>query len=145
MASWIEGGGVSEAGRRRWRAASTWWRSSSKKAGRVIEGESRSGEVLAWPRKGAALQRPYEEKDRLDASRRFWLRFGIEGFGDDFAVGLAEENFDLAFGFFELLLALAGECDAFFKEFHGIVERKLRAFEFANNFFETREAAFEVG
>ena len=67
---------------------------------------------------------------------RFALAFGIERFGGDFAVGFFEEDFYAAFGFFELLLAFAGKAHAFFKEFHGVVERELRAFEAPDDFFQ---------
>jgi hypothetical protein len=63
------------------------------------------------------------------------LGFGIERFGGEFAVGFCKEDFYAAFGFFELLLAFAGEGYAFFEEFHGVVERELRAFEAADDLF----------
>jgi len=96
-------------------------------------------------RKRAAAPRCYDGKDWRGTSRGFGLAFGIEGFGDDFAVGFAEKDFNFAFGFLELLLAFAGKSDAFFEEFHGVVERELRTFEFADDFLEAREAALEVG
>src|SRR5579859_241101 len=118
MASWMEEGGVAVTGRRRWRAASTRWRSSSKKAGGVIAGESGGGPVSMLPRKGAAVLRPYGEncgggqkepaseggRYKEQGSRGFGLRFGVEGFGYYFAVGFSEEDFHFAFGFFELFL-----------------------------------------
>ena len=76
---------------------------------------------------------------------RFGLAFGVEGFGGEFAVGFFEEDFYAAFRFFELLLAFAGEDDAFFEELHGFVERKLGTFEAADDFFEAREGALKVG
>jgi hypothetical protein len=75
---------------------------------------------------------------------RFVLAFGIERLGDKFAIGFFQEDFDAAFGFFELLLAFAGKRDTFFKELHGLVERKLRALESADHFFEARERAFKI-
>jgi len=72
------------------------------------------------------------------------LAFGIEGFGGEFAVRFFEQNFYFAFSFFELLLAFAGELNAFFKEFHGVVEGKLGRFEAANDFFEAGERVLEV-
>jgi hypothetical protein len=75
---------------------------------------------------------------------RFFLFFGIERFGGEFAVGFFEKDFDAAFGFFELLLAFALESDTFFKEFHGVVERELRGLEPADDFFEARERTLEV-
>jgi hypothetical protein len=79
----------------------------------------------------------------MEKRSRGFAVFGFERFGDEFAVGLLEENFDAAFGFFELLLAVAGKGDALFEKLHGLVERKLRAFEAANDLFEAREGLFE--
>ena len=93
----------------------------------------------------AAVMRPYREKDGCGASRGLGLRFGVERFGYYFAVGFSEEDLYFTFGFFELFLAFGGKGYAFFKEFHGVVERKLRAFEFADDFFEAREGALEIG
>ena len=73
------------------------------------------------------------------------LFFRLEGLGGEFPVGLLEENLDTAFGFFELLLALAGKGDAFLEEFHGFVESELRAFEAADDFFEACEGLFKIG
>jgi hypothetical protein len=69
----------------------------------------------------------------------------FEGFGNQLAIGFLEENFDAAFGFFELLLTFTGKADAFFKKLHGVVEGELRAFEFTDYFFEASEGAFKVG
>src|SRR5262249_8753437 len=121
----MESGGDAAEGRKRSRAASTSCRSWSKKSGRVI-GEL-CGDAGIGPR-----------------SRGFGLAFGFEGLGGDSAVGFLEKNLDLAFGFFELLLALGGKGNAFFEEFHGVVERKLRTLEFADDLFKTREADLEV-
>jgi hypothetical protein len=79
------------------------------------------------------------------ARSRFALAFRIERLGDKFAIGFFEQNFDAAFGLFELLLAFAGKGDALFEELHGIVKRKLRALEAANHLFEAREGALKVG
>lgn len=73
------------------------------------------------------------------------LAFGVEGCGGEFAVGFFEEDFDFAFSFFELLLAFARKFDAFFEEFHGVVERELGGFETADDFFETGERMLEIG
>jgi hypothetical protein len=76
---------------------------------------------------------------------RFALAFRIEWLRCEFAVRFFQKDFDTAFGLFELLLAFAGQGHAFFEEFHGIVERKLRAFEPANDLFETSERALKIG
>src|SRR5215510_6299740 len=125
MASWIEGGGVAAEGRKCSRAASTSCRFCSKKSGRLM------GEFSKYAGIGPE-------------SRGFGLAFRLEGFGDDSTVGFPEENFDFAFGFFELLLAFGGKGDAFFEQFHRVVEGKLRAFQFADHLFETREAALKI-
>src|SRR6476660_9625719 len=123
MAWWMDGGGAVSAGISRSRDASTATRSSSKKEGRFIveeigcEGE-KSGRTpigrLAFL--GGAVR------------SRLGLAFGIERLGGELAVGFFQKNFDTAFGFFELLLALAGKRDTFFEKLHGIVERELGAF-----------------
>ena len=77
-------------------------------------------------------------------SSRLGLAFGIEGFGSKFAVRFFEEDFHAAFGFLELLLTLAREGHALFKEFHSVIERKLRRFQAAHDFFETRQRAFKI-
>src|SRR5262249_18777680 len=46
-------------------------------------------------------------------------------------------------GLFKLFLAFPREGNAFLKKFHRIVERKLRAFEFADDFFEARKRLFK--
>jgi hypothetical protein len=75
---------------------------------------------------------------------RFVLALGIEWFGGEFAIRFFEEDFYAAFGFFELLLAFAGKLDAFFEEFHGVVERELWAFEAAHDLFEADQGFLEV-
>ncbi len=97
------------------------------------------------PANGAAVRRSYEENGGCGASRGFRLRFGVERFGNNFTVGFSKEDFYFAFGFLQLFLAFGGESHAFFEELHGVVQRKLRAFEFADDFFETREGALEIG
>lgn len=78
------------------------------------------------------------------ARSRFGLAFGVERLGGKFAVGFLEENFYAAFGFFELFLTFTGKSDAFFEELHGVVERKLGAFEAADDLFEASKGALEV-
>src|SRR5208282_1520571 len=121
----MEGGCVSAKGRKRSSAASTSRRSSSKNGGSFIGAGKR----------GAG-----------DAGRssRFALAFRIEWLGSKFAVGFFQKNFHAAFRLFELLLAFAGQRHAFFEELHGVIKRKLRAFEAADNFLETREGALKV-
>jgi hypothetical protein len=65
----------------------------------------------------------------------FGLAFRFEGFGDDSAVRLLEKDFDFSLSFFELFLAFGRKGDTFFKKLHGVVERELRAFKFADDFF----------
>src|SRR5580658_7622551 len=75
---------------------------------------------------------------------RFVLAFGFEWFCGQFAVGFFQQDFDAAFGFFELLLAFAGKSHAFFEELHGVVEGKLGAFETTDDLFETSEGALKI-
>src|SRR5215467_966805 len=81
MASWIEGGGATEEGSRRSRAASTNRRFCSKKSGSFIEECSKDTGIGP-------------------ESSGFGLAFGFEGLGDHPTVGFAEKNLDFAFGFF---------------------------------------------
>src|SRR5277367_2209122 len=121
----MDGGGAAAAGMRRSSASSTASRSSSKNDGSfIVAGEQR-------------------ERDAAGRSR-FALALGIERLWGEFAVGFFEEDFDAAFGFFELLLAFAREGHAFLEKFHGVVERKLRALESADHFFEACKRALEV-
>jgi hypothetical protein len=101
-------------------------RSSSKKIGRFIV-------TGGW------------RKRRETPGSRFALAFRVEGLGGNFAVGFFEEDFDAAFGLFELLLAFAGKSDAFFEELHGVVERKLWGFQAADDFLEASEGTLEIG
>jgi hypothetical protein len=82
---------------------------------------------------------------RFAVASRLVLFFGFEGLGDEFAIGFLEQNFNAAFGFLELFLAFAGELNAFFEEFHGIVESELGALEAADDFLEASEGLLEVG
>src|SRR5690242_5224463 len=116
----MEEGCTVAAGRRRSRAASTATRSSSKNGGSFIA----AGSKRTPGKQGAS---------------RFALSLRIEWFRSQLAIGLFQKDFDAAFGFFKLLLALAREGDAFFEELHGVIQRKLRAFEAANHFFEAGE------
>jgi hypothetical protein len=75
---------------------------------------------------------------------RVALSFGLEGFGGELAIGFLQQNFHAGLGFFQLLLTFAGKAHAFLKQLHGLVERKLRAFELAHNFFETPEGALKI-
>ena len=70
---------------------------------------------------------------------RLALAFGVERLGSEFAIRLFQQNFDAAFGLFELLLAFAGKGHTFFEQFHRIIERKLRAFEAADHLFQASE------
>src|SRR6202140_342623 len=106
----MEGGATLSAGMRRSRDASTSTRSSSKKRGSfIVTGGASSS--WKWLRS------------------RFALAFGVEGLSGEFAVSFFEKDFYAALGLLELLLAFARERHALFEEFHGIVERQLRAFE----------------
>src|ERR1700732_1801351 len=115
----MEGGGVVSEGSRRSSEASTARRFSSKNWGRFIVGIGRGEGGVA-------------------TGSRFALAFRVERLGGKLAISLFQENFDAALGFFQLFLAFARERDAFFKKFHGVVERDLGTFEAADDFFQAR-------
>src|SRR5580658_5427358 len=152
----MDGGWAVSAGMRRSREASTAMRSSSKKAGRFIGGGEKL-QVASCKLKASEEARAYSLQPtakrqglgRRSEGRpivsRLGLAFGFERFGGEFAVGFFEKDLDAAFGLFELLLAFARESYAFFEELHGIVERKLGAFEVADDFLETGEGTLEIG
>ena len=71
--------------------------------------------------------------------------FGLEWLGHEFSIGFLQQDFDAAFGFFELLLALARKLDAFLEKFHGFVERELRALQAPDDFFEAGERLLKIG
>src|SRR5450432_1110210 len=119
----MEGGSIDSGGRNFSRAASTAWRSASKKSGRIIAGAPEDGRRCV---------------------SGLILAFGFKRLGRQFAVGFVQQNLDFAFRFFELLLALAGKLHALFEKLHGVVERQLRALQTSNDFFESRERTFEV-
>ena len=73
-----------------------------------------------------------------------WTIVGIERLGHHFAVSFLQQNLYAAFGFFQLLLTLTRKSDAFFKEFHGLVEGKIGAFHAFHDFFKPRERFFEI-
>ena len=74
----------------------------------------------------------------------FFLGFGIKRFRRHFAAGLFEQNFHFAFGLLQVFLAIARKLHAFFEQLHGVVERKVRAFELANDFFQARQGTFKI-
>ena len=75
----------------------------------------------------------------------FFLGFGIEGFRGHLAAGLLEQNFHFALGLLQVFLAIARELHAFFEQLHGIVERQIRALQFADDLFQARERIFKIG
>jgi hypothetical protein len=79
-----------------------------------------------------------------DAASRFGLAFRVERLGGEFAVGFFQQDFDSALGLFELLLAFARKRNPFLEELHGIVERKLRTLQAADDFFQSSEGALKI-
>jgi hypothetical protein len=69
----------------------------------------------------------------------------LERFGGHFAVSFLEKNLDSGFRFFELFVALALKSNALLKELHSFIKGKLRAFQFANDFFEARQRTLKIG
>src|SRR5712692_5613189 len=125
MAWGMERGGVDSRRSRRSREASTSRRSSSKNEGGFIGAEE-------W------------REGRVAKASRLALAFGIERLSGKLAIGFFQENFNAALGFLELFLAFAREGYSFFEEFHGVVERDLRALEAADDFFEAREGTLKI-
>src|ERR1700682_3003358 len=121
----MDEGGVSSAGKRRSKVASTARRSSSKKAGSLIA----QGKRLARGGPGDS---------------RFALFFRVKRLSGKFAVSLPQQNFDASLGFFQLLLTLARKRNAFFEQLHGVVERELWTFQSPHHFFEARERALKI-
>jgi hypothetical protein len=68
---------------------------------------------------------------------------GLEGLGLEFSV-LLEEYFDFAFGVLQLLAAVVGERDAFFKKFQCLLEWDLSLLELIDDFLQTLKALFEL-
>src|ERR1035437_4518947 len=126
MARWIEGGWASSSGISRSRAVSTAARSSSKNAGRFIR----------WRVRRDALS----GGGRL----RLFLGFGIEWLGSHLAADLLEQDFHFAFGLLQVFLAVSRELHAFFEQFHGFIERKVRALQLPHDFFQARRRVFEI-
>src|SRR5580704_7038424 len=83
--------------------------------------------ALALPRLGSWLR------------SLFGLTLWIERLRDQFSVRLFQKDLDFAFRFFELFLAFARKFDAFLEKLHGVVERKLRRFQAAHDFFQATE------
>ena len=80
--------------------------------------------------------------NRRTPLRRFFVN--IERLGFNFPPGLLEQNHDSALSFFELLLAFARKRHAFFEEPHCFVQRKIRALQPFDYFFEPAKRAFEI-
>src|ERR1700739_4592194 len=125
IAWWMEAGGADSAGSNRARCASTGIRSSSKKGGSFIGSEA----VPVWAIAGASTVA---------------LSFRLQRFGGELSVRLFQKDFDGPFGFFQLLLAFARQAHTFFEEFHRFVERKLRALQSSDYFFQPRKRALKI-
>src|SRR6266566_3811219 len=122
----MEEGCAVAAGSSRSRAASTIRRFSSKNGGSFIAEEN-------WLAAGSR------------SASRFGLPFGIERLVGKLAIGFLQEDFHAALGFFQLLLALAGERDALFEQLHRLVQRELRAFQAADDLFQANKGTLKVG
>src|SRR5260370_4469514 len=121
----MEEGCAVPAGSSRSRAASTVRRSSSKNVGSFISAEN-------WRARGCR------------STSRFRLLLGIERLGGKLAIGFLQEDFHSTLRLFQLFLALAGECYAFFEKFHRVVQRKLRAFQAAHDFLEAGKPTLQI-
>src|SRR6266849_4889200 len=123
----MEGGCAFSAGINRSRAASTAARSSSKNDGRFI------GRRVC-PSAGTGRE-----------PLGFFLGFGFEWHSGYLAARLLEEKFDLSLRLFQVFLAFAGELYALLEEFHRVVQRKVGALEFSDDFLQTSEGMLEIG
>src|SRR5467141_2908144 len=121
----MEDGGADSAGSSRSRTASTERRSSSKKVGSFIAAENS------------------RMRDSAAASR-FTLTFGIKRFSGKLAVSFLEKDFHAAFRLFQLFLAFPRERHTFLEKLHGVIQGKLRAFQAANDFLQTRKGTLEI-
>ena len=65
------------------------------------------------------------------------LSFGLKHFCGQFAIGFLQQNLYSPFRFFQLLLAFPRKVHAFFKQFHGLVQRKLRTLHSPHDFFKS--------
>src|SRR3981189_886132 len=111
----MEKGCAVSAGRSRSRAASTDRRSSSKNGGSFIAAGN-------WRAAGCP------------GASRFGLPLGIERLGGKLAIGFLQEDFHSPLRFFQLLLTLTGERNAFFEQLHLVVQRELRDRHAAGHF-----------
>src|SRR6266853_4780342 len=88
-------------------------------------------------------------RTRFPPARAFWLGFflgfGIEWLRGQLAASLLKQNFHFALGLFQVFLAIARELHAFLEQFHGLVERKVRALQLLHDFFQTRQRMLEIG
>src|SRR5216684_4557090 len=122
----MEPGCAVAAGSSRSRAASTITRPSSKNGGSFIAaGNGRAA--------------------RYRGSSRFRLPLGIEGLSGQLAIGFLQENFHATLRLFQLLLAFARECHAFFEQFHRVVQRKLWTFKPADDFLKPCKRTLKIG
>jgi len=75
----------------------------------------------------------------------FFLGFGIEWLRGQLAASLLKQNFHFALGLFQMFLAIARELHPFLEQFHGLVERKVRALQLLHDFFQARQRMLEIG
>ena len=121
----MDAGCADAAGMSRSRVASTVTRFSSKNRGSFIARGN-------WRAAGGG------------GASRFGLPLRIERLGGGLAVGFLEENFHSPLGLFELLLAFSRKRDALFEQLHGVVQRKLRTLEAADDFLEAGERTLKI-
>jgi hypothetical protein len=73
-----------------------------------------------------------------------FLRLGIKRRQGHLTAGLLEQDFHLAFGLLQVLLAIARELYTFFEKLHGVIERQIGALQLLDDLFQSRERVFEI-
>jgi hypothetical protein len=80
----------------------------------------------------------------LQFSRVARLGHGFEGFRLELAIAL-QQDFNLAFGFFQFLAAGTGQLHALIKKLQRPVEGNVSLFQFRDDGFQTLERFFKLG
>src|SRR5438132_9116269 len=113
-------------------------------AGRSFSRAASTARRFSSKNEGSFIARGNWRATSGQSASRFGLPLRIERLGGELAVGFLEENFHSPLGLFELLLAFSRKRDAFFEQLHGVVQRKLRTLEAADDFLEAGERTLKI-